>query len=59
VLEVNGFLISWVPPEFLPLAAEGMSVECIGMLRWVTTMQGLLPRWLVESAARFEQGCAF
>lgn len=56
VLSVDGFLISWVPEEFLSLASEGMAVECIGMLRWVTGTQGLFPQWLIDSAAQLEDG---
>ncbi len=30
----DSFLLSWVPPEFIPAAENAIPVECIGMLMW-------------------------
>lgn len=32
---LNDVLISWVPPQFLAPAADGMAVECCQMLMWL------------------------
>ena len=35
VAPVNDALVSWVPPQLLDLATEGMAVECCQMLMWL------------------------
>jgi hypothetical protein len=53
---VANALITWVPPEFLALAAKGMSAECIGMLCWVDAPTRPLEPWLVEIGKRMSVG---
>jgi len=47
-------LVSWVPPEFEPLAQEGIDTECVGMLDWADGAPRLewrvIPPWLRQVA---------
>ena len=53
---VGDALVSWVPPQFLDLAADGMDVECCQMLMWLekpfanvlTKEPRQIPDWLKE-----------
>jgi hypothetical protein len=63
--ELNtGLLIAWIPSAFVPLVDRAIDVECIGMLRWVTSpappsdvaprFDRVLPAWLVLIAVEME-----
>lgn len=53
---IGDALVSWVPPQFLDLAAEGMAVECCQMLMWLekplpqllTKESRQIPPWLTD-----------
>jgi hypothetical protein len=42
---VDSILIAWVPSELVATAKEGMAVECVGALSWVSESKDL-PTWL-------------
>ena len=53
---LDGALVTWVPPQFLNLADDGMAVECCQMLMWLENPRSYIlddhprqiPEWLKQ-----------